>query len=281
MQLHYVKLNPSGNTTVLILDPVPEDQLADVARRVMDGQSLCAEQVGFCRPAADSRAVLRMHMAGGEFCGNASRSFAVWLALGGLETLGKAYALRPMPQGGRKIDIEVSGHNGILSVDVQGNGSQNGCFAAVDMPLPLAVEHGESRELGPYSMVRFEGITHLVLPAAAPDADLLPAARCLLRSRGVQSMDLGLMFLDEKNARMTPLVCIEAVGSQVWESSCGSGSVAAACAMADRSGRDVCDLTLHQPGGSLCVSAEREGGRIIRARLAGDVAISSYGFVLI
>lgn len=281
MQLQYVKLDPSGNTTILILDPVPQHMQADIARRVMAERSLCAEQVGFCQPAGDSRALLHMRMAGGEFCGNASRSFAAWLALGGQETLGKAYALRPMPEGRRQIDIEVSGHDGILSVDVQGNGSENGCFAAVDMPLPLSIEHGSDGELGRYSMVCFAGITHLILPEAAPDEGLLPAARRLIAGRGVQSMDFGLMFLDAGNARMTPLVCIEEVQSQVWESSCGSGSVAAACAMAHAAGRDISGLTLRQPGGSLQVSAEVDGGRIRRARLAGDIAVSSYGTVLV
>ena len=40
MQLQYVKLDPSGNTTILILDPVPQHMQADIARRVMAERSL-------------------------------------------------------------------------------------------------------------------------------------------------------------------------------------------------------------------------------------------------
>lgn len=279
MKLQYVKLDPCGNTTALILDAVEPRQIPAVAAAVMGERSLGVEQVGFLQKPRERGALARMQMMGGEFCGNASRSFAAFLAMGGL--CGLPYRHRPAAEGRQVLDIEVSGHDGLLSVEVEGNKTENGCFAAVDMPLPAGIVWADDARLGHYAMVRFEGITHFVLPEAAPDAALLDAARVILRAQGVEAMDLGLMFAKGDFTAITPLVAIEAVGSTVWESSCGSGSVATACALAARAGKSVENLALSQPGGRLSVSAELAGGRIVRTRLAGDISVASYGEVFI
>ena len=72
MDLCYILADPSGNTTAFVLSPVPPHQYGPVARAVME--RLKAEQVAFLHDG-------RMDMMGGEFCGNASRSFALWQAL--------------------------------------------------------------------------------------------------------------------------------------------------------------------------------------------------------
>ena len=47
MKLHYIKANPSGNTTVFILDPVPKEQYAQVSKAVLSYENVGAEQLGF------------------------------------------------------------------------------------------------------------------------------------------------------------------------------------------------------------------------------------------
>lgn len=83
MKLHYIKANPSGNTTVFILDPVPKEQYAQVSKAVLSYENVGAEQLGFIIRDESCPNGWRMEMAGGEFCGNASRSFAAWLGMCG------------------------------------------------------------------------------------------------------------------------------------------------------------------------------------------------------
>ena len=146
------------------------------------------------------------------------------------------------------------------------------------MPVPEAISHGNHRELGDYSTVAFEGITHIVLWDAPveklPDA----AAASLAAELGVGG-DYGIMLTDINRRVLKPLVCIADVGSRVWESSCGSGSVAVASALGSKTARTVTNLELAQPGGSLWVSAQYNSGRITSTSLSGTVELVSYGYV--
>ncbi len=74
MDLHVVKLNPSGNTTLFVTDPVPKEKRAAVARALMDTTCFAAEQVGFLAEEAPRAADIFVSMMGGEFCGNAVRA---------------------------------------------------------------------------------------------------------------------------------------------------------------------------------------------------------------
>lgn len=91
MNLTFAKLCPGGNPTILITDPVPAGNRADVAAKLMAPLHLYAEQVGFMRsnkvpepPEAgtndgpEKAGIPRLEMMGGEFCVNATRA-AAWL----------------------------------------------------------------------------------------------------------------------------------------------------------------------------------------------------------
>ena len=132
MDLSYILADPSGNTTVFVLSPVAPGQYGPVARSVM--AHLGAEQVAFVHDG-------RMDMMGGEFCGNASRSFALWQALHTED----GRSLRPFS--GETIQtVQVSGAPQALTVTLRG--ASDGLYAAIEMPLPrrvLPLEHGEYR----------------------------------------------------------------------------------------------------------------------------------------
>ena len=65
MKLHYIKANPSGNTTVFILDPVPKEQYAQVSKAVLSYENVGAEQLGFIIRDESCPNGWRMEMAGG------------------------------------------------------------------------------------------------------------------------------------------------------------------------------------------------------------------------
>ena len=74
-ECHYVLMDPTGNRTLLVDTPVPVEEQPSVAAKLME-QEPTAEQTGFLTFSDSSGLSLRM--AGGEFCGNATMSAAVY-----------------------------------------------------------------------------------------------------------------------------------------------------------------------------------------------------------
>ena len=74
---------------------------------------------------------------------------------------------------------------------------------------------------------------------------------------------LGLMFLNETEGTMKPLVYVPAAGTLVWENSCASGTTASGAFLAEQqSGADLqrsIQISLKQPGGSLGIRVEKDG----------------------
>lgn len=272
MELQFVKFNPSGNTTVLILDPLPREKYPEIAIKIMSDTYLCAEQVGFLEEADEPGALARLHMMGGEFCGNASRSFAGWLALRGSE--------KAKPEGFREdekeVRIQVSGQAGTLTVRVQNQWSDHTCNAEIDMPLPLKILHGRNDQLSEYSIVIYEGITHVILWNKVAAEVYVNIVEDFLEKEGLSTDCFGIMFYDSRTSEMVPVVHVKAVDSLVWESSCGSGTVALASALADRQKESIEHLQVRQPGGDLFVSVDWQDS-IRGARLSGDILITAVG----
>lgn len=276
MKLDYIKADPSGNTTVFILSPVPRRLYGNIAGVVMSSSYLAAEQISYVEEAPGSPGGLRMEMMGGEFCGNASRSFAALLALYDRHT-GCFRNFAPLEM---SIDIDVSGINGILQVGLCRGASPYTCTASLSMPLPQSLTAGNSSELGDYSIATFPGINHVILWERKPNRDYVEKARRFILESGLSADAFGVMFYETAENRMTPAVYVADTDSLVWESSCGSGSAAVAAAMAYREGRSV-DMLLDQPGGNLSVRAEFTSGKVCRIILSGKIRFTSWGSLFI
>jgi diaminopimelate epimerase len=86
MGYEIVIADPAKNITVLTLTPVPPEERARVAGALLNDPSLKAEQVGFVIPPPHGAPLWRgstlwsLEMMGGEFCGNAARSFGLYVA---------------------------------------------------------------------------------------------------------------------------------------------------------------------------------------------------------
>lgn len=268
----FVKANPSGNTTVFVLTELDQTLYGKVAAALMSERVLSAEQVGFLERLGGGR----MEMMGGEFCGNASRSYAAWVAMGGRMD---ALALKPLQAGETKqLFVDVSGSASALKATVEDIGSPYGCFAEIDMPAPRSIEQGTNDALGQYSLVVLEGIVHGVLWQKKADRALLDVFRKLLIQKGYDATCCGLMFVENmKPLTIRPLVYIEASGSETWESSCGSGSLATVCALSEKTHESYSRLTVHQPGGTLEVSVEYAPCGIGQLKLAGSVFFTAMG----
>ena len=120
--------------------------------------------------------------------------------------------------------------------------------------------------------MEFEGITHLIIREDAEDAPGRSNAAKVrqeaehlapLWCEALGAEALGLMFLNETEGTMKPLVYVPAAGTLVWENSCASGTTASGAFLAQQQSGDGVTgdfrISLRQPGGSLSIRAEKDG----------------------
>ncbi len=238
-EVRYVLMDPSGNRTILVEDPVPVEVQPAVAAELMEREP-AAEQAGFLTDSGKNSIALRM--AGGEFCGNAAMSAA-------------AYHLLRAGQSRGTVTVRVSGEPEAVTVELteEESGEWKG---RVRMPRPGTIEEVcfSGGQLLP--VVSFRGISHVILEESMPakEAELLIRQWCA--ELGADAA--GMLFLDRKAGFLQPLVYVPAADTLFWESACGSGTSAVGAWMAWKDGRPV-DISLRQPGGLLEVSASPDG----------------------
>lgn len=231
--LTFSKWSSGGNTTLFLHDvDAPPHRQAAWARAVLDPAVLGAEQAGCIETETRT-----LHMAGGEFCVNASRAFGALLAHAGS-------GATPF-----RADISVSGWNGPVRVTVRGRAPRWQVSARLRLPPACRPEpHADGR------LVRLPGIAHLLLPLeddAAP-RDLLPRARAAISAAGLEDEAAsGVIWWRPRahGAVMIPVVRVRDAGTLVAENACGSGALALALELAFRHGHRECDLL--QPSGSI------------------------------
>ena len=257
MKLHVVRANPAGNITLYVLEPVEKAERPGIAAKLMAMEDFAAEQVGFvCEPRDGFDG--HMEMAGGEFCGNASRAYGMLIAKNRGLT-GEAH-----------LTLEVSGSDRPVGVDL--NVSAGTARAA--MPLPRVA--GKASVDGAEGvLVDLGGIVHFVTHGA-PDAAVMDRIEPVINApreqggfAGVEAY--GVIFLHD--GRMTPLVKVPAAGSLVWEGSCGSGSLAAAAAESDGQTDGIFERDYVQPAGTVRATVERRGGAVTAAYIGGSVTL--------
>ena len=260
MKLNFVKLSPTRNITILVTDPVPRSLHADISARLMDGECVGGEQVGFVEAAGLPGARARLQMMGGEFCGNASMSLAAWLAYqDGLADGAQA-----------QLPLEVSGAAGLVRCGILRCG--NDYEGTVSMPLPERICEEDFGDGQRWPVVHFPGISHAIVAESA----LTPgqAKACIGRwceRLGAEAM--GILLLSDAADAFIPLVYVRSTMSAVWEHGCGSGSAAIGAYLAARQGGNV-DCVLSQPGGSIRVQVQP--GKIA---ITGRVRIIAAGTV--
>ena len=280
-KIRYVRMNPSGNLTCLVLDPTEETERAGITAALM-----CrCEQVGYLMPPRRAENRARLEMMGGEFCGNASMAAAAWLADQDGRNAGEE----------TEMLLEVSGAEGPVFCRVRKEGDE--WAGAVQMPLPGDFRH--MKILGrDVSAVRLPGMVHLIYCGEQLERE---AAETLLE-KGKELFSepaAGLLqwqetsgnpvpaaaekddcLLPETYGELTPLVWVRGSGIMVWESACGSGTAALACWKSGQEGRSL-RLFAAQPGGTLQSETEWQGDHVSRVMLCGKVQPGAEEILLI
>lgn len=250
--VRYVTLDPTGNLTCLVLDPVePADETA-VTRRLLEE----CEQAAYLVPPQRPEAVAGIRLMGGEFCGNAAMAAAAWLMRNEIA-----------PGEEKTLLLEVSGAADPVRCTVRK--TAEGFEGTVEMPGVPEIGAETLRGI-PLTVVRMEGIVHLVCEGRTFEP---AAAESLLREIAGQLPDeaAGLLQWDREKQYLLPLVYVRGSGSLVWEHGCGSGSAAIGALEALRGGEKT--VPVKQPGGTIRVSAVCEGGAVTAVSITGTVRI--------
>lgn len=242
----YIIADPTGNITALVTSPVPMEEQTAAAELIFTAEPT-VEQVGFLRDIVPGRSAA-IRMSGGEFCGNASLSAAAYvLQLGKLDSGTVTLDFFGLPE-------PVS-----VFVEKQPDGSFRG---AVSMPLPESVTE-EKLQFGDLSLtlpvVNFPGISHIILEQPLEKAVAEAAVKKWCGELGVPA--LGLIQLDLNSDRLTPLVYVREVNSLYWESSCASGTCAAARVLFHKDGSSFRSFT--EPGGSLSAEVSEDSLKLL------------------
>jgi diaminopimelate epimerase len=270
MAYDIVIADPAKNITVFVTSAVPPDQRADAAKALLADPSLKAEQVGFVIPPSQNApqhspglwrgaGLWRLEMMGGEFCGNAARSFGLYVAR------------RTGLSGKVPLEIEISGMTSPVSVrlDVERG------LAEASMPPALA-QGTLACEGAVLPVYVFEGIAQVIAPDMAPSEQVFYNIKALFEADAAQDAlpdALGVMFWDSSARLMTPAVYVRATDTLVFESSCGSGSAALGLYLTRNLNAGEELLALRQPGGVIEVRVKKQPGEAAAVSIGGPVTL--------
>jgi diaminopimelate epimerase len=279
--------DPAGNITALIEaaddEPVPVASWTDAERqhivqRVMR-EYPDVEQAGFVLPGRNGEngdgedprfsssplppsPLWRLEMAGGEFCGNAARSFGLFV----VQKTGLC--------GKSTVQITVSGVEKPLAVLAD---TQNST-AEVALPPPRKAGTVPFRGANLPAVI-FDGITHVIIEEIDKDTDKAVLTETFFAVKKSAEAALGpeppaafgVMFYDTERAFLRPAVFVNGTGTFVFENSCGSGSAALAWHRALPFPDGAFCLDLQQPGGIISTKITKERGETAAIFIGGNV----------
>lgn len=249
-------LRPGGNDTALVplLLEVPEQ------RKKLNDTIMSAypnvEQVGFYSLQPNKEFDAQLIMAGGEFCGNATRS-TTFLALGGNPG---------------EIKIKVSGTEQILKAGINSD-------LTVWAQMPIIKDFSCIQRGDDLTIVNLEGITHVIssLPFIDKEAAKLKANQILeILDIKMTRPAAGVLFISEDalGIKMNPFVWVRDIETFFYETACASGTTAVGLAKSFRENQSLENLPIIQPSGEIIyVSVEKGPAEFIEAIISGPVQI--------
>ena len=210
------------------------------------------EQVGFI----DNDGKKELQMAGGEFCGNATRS-AVYSYLGGKEG---------------NMQIYVNSKDKIIA------GVNKNQKAWCEIPIYNDRNVVTKKEEGIYS-VRLKGITMLVIQD--PVSKMYLKKRSNLKQIGKELIDkfgiendtaVGVMFCEKEKDKMkiNPIVWVKEIDTLFYETACGSGSTAVGMLEAYLKNKSQ-TIDILQPSGLTITVKVNYDNEFQKAIILGDV----------
>lgn len=260
--ISYLIFIPGGNGTALVeklgYEPNVRKQIND---RIMTENGDIVEQVGFVEKGGSPE----LKMAGGEFCGNATRSAA-------------SYYLD-----GKPGEIKIKVNDDFINAGVYETGD-----AWCEIPLYHGNDAVVQLEKGIHK-VKMNGMTKLVVDEETAKEYL--AERQNLKQHGMHFIHhyhlenceaVGVMFLEkvESVLKINPIVWVRSIDTLFYETACGSGTTATAMVEAHLTEHD-CSMDILQPSGhKITAQIKYDKGEIINARISGVVECDNVAKVI-
>lgn len=223
-------LRPGGNDQLLVKGLIPKEKRRgindELIRRFPN-----VEQVSFYQYDPKNN-LATLELAGGEFCGNATRSLA--------------YLLLKRKRG--EINMKVSGTKEILRAGVR---RKNTAFAQMPVKRIEKLRNNLFR-------IDLEGITQLVcLDAVAklnPEQLKLLALQILNKENLIYSVPAaGVMFIEEEKdlIKLKPIVWVRDIETILYETACASGTAAVGLWKAMQDKKERLKVKVLQPSGKI------------------------------
>jgi len=253
---------PGGNDTAIVWDQVSREQQGPLSKKIQATYP-GIEQVMFVEDAGNG--VKRGQMAGGELCGNATRSLG-YLLLEGKDG---------------EIALDVSGANEPMTVLVSNGMAQTS--------LPVKEDLNSAQQDGNNYIVHLDGISFVItsskdemgqkiLSAQGEDAQKAVVMDILNNNGFAKDYPAsGIMVAEPQedgSFKMEPFVYVRDTGTLYYETGCGSGSTSVGVMVAKETGLPVDKLKITQPSGmDLLVSIDRDSNSFKGALVNGPIEI--------
>lgn len=230
----YYLYSPGGNDTAL----VEGNNLDNQIKKIINDKIMCIhhniEQVGFVNTDK-----YKLEMAGGEFCGNATRSAAY-------------YYLNGKPG---EINISVS-NDMIIKAGINDDEK-----AWAQIPVYDSKNCIKAIDNGIYEVI-MNGIKYVILDEDISKDYLLDkksikenAMNILNKYKVKDSEALGVIFLESKSDKIKihPVVWVKSINTLFYETACGSGTTAVAILQAVNTSKNQ-NIDIIQPSNQIITS---------------------------
>ena len=254
MRIKYVVYRPAGNDTAIVYGTnYTSDMKKNINDKIMNKHKN-VEQVGFINKKNGKKEI---QMAGGEFCGNATRS--------------AAYEYLDGKKGNTKILV-----NSKNEIDAGVDENQN---AWCDIPILQTNNIITETEKGIY-IVKIEGITMAVLQDFVAckylkdKRNLKEIGKEFIKKLNLEEYSAaGVVFCEKynDNIRINPIVWVKEIDTLFYETACGSGSMAV-CMVEAFLDKETKEIDIVQPSGLIITTkVEYKNGQITKTTISGKV----------
>ncbi|WHY54636.1 diaminopimelate epimerase [Peribacillus simplex] len=268
-EIDFIKFNPTQNMTILVKTNYLIEEYKHIASKIMSYDSVHAEQVGFIEKPINNKAAAKLHMAGGEFCGNACMALAAFIASEkGLKHNDLA-----------EIILEASGTDKLITCQMKRNLDEYHCL--VTMPIPKKIEQRTIKYDGNdlnMIIVRYHEFIHIVIEVEEFSKTVREKAQSLAKLLGVTlgAQLIGVLLYKSKSVEMAPLIYVPHLDSMIWERGCGSGTASLGAYLAWKNKGEIV-TNIRQPGGDIKVFATCHGEELTSLMIEGSVQIVAQG----